>query len=209
MKDVHPEDQQQVERALESVTAGETVQFEFRIVRPIDGAIRTLRETSFPIIDESVEVSRIGGITEDLTPEAARQAYIVCSRTAEARRLAALLRTEGYRVRVFATSSEFLDVAPILTCGCVLIDLRQARANGLSIPRELKSRMIALPTIALDAPGQGVGNGVTAMKRAQPITWSWARRPHSARRCSLQWWNAPARFARPRMMRAPAPALPG
>lgn len=164
MRDVHPDDRRQVEHALESVKAGETAQFEFRIVRPGDGTIRTLRETSFPIFDEHGGVARIGGITEDLTAEDARQAYIVCSKAAEARRLATIVRAEGFRVRTFTGGPSFLDVAPILTPGCVLVDLRHARADGLSIPRELKSRMITLPTIALDAPGKDVTAGVAAMK---------------------------------------------
>lgn len=164
LRDVHPDDRLQVEHALDSVRGGETAQFEFRIIRPGDGAIRTLRETSFPILDENGRVARIGGITEDLTTDDVRQAYIVCGRAAEARRLATMVRAEGYRVRTFATGAHFLDVAPVLAPGCVLVDLRHARADGLSIPRELKSRTIALPTIALDAPGKDAAVGVTAMK---------------------------------------------
>lgn len=164
MRAVHPDDRPQVEHALESVKSGETAQFEFRIIRPGDGGVRTLRETSFPILDEHGGVARIGGITEDLTSDDVRQAYIVCGRAGEARRLAAIVRAEGYRVRSFASGSNFLDVAPVLAAGCVLVDLRHARAAGLSIPRELKSRMIALPTIALDAPGKDVTAGVAAMK---------------------------------------------
>ncbi len=52
MKDVHPDDRQQVERALATVKGGEAVQFEYRLIRPADGALRWLRETSFPIRDE-------------------------------------------------------------------------------------------------------------------------------------------------------------
>ena len=40
---------QQVEHALDTVKAGEVAQFEYRIIRPADGAIRWLRETCFPI----------------------------------------------------------------------------------------------------------------------------------------------------------------
>ncbi|MBB2754613.1 UNVERIFIED_ORG: PAS domain S-box-containing protein [Rhizobium aethiopicum] len=164
MEDVHPDDRQQVERALASVGAGEVEQFEYRIVRPVDGAIRSLRDTSFPILDEQGAVTRIGGITEDLTTDNIRQAYIICSRAADARRLAGIVRAEGYRARTFASGSAFLDVAPVLAPGCVLVDLRKAKDEGLSIPRELKARSIPLPTIALDAPGADVEAAVTAMK---------------------------------------------
>jgi PAS domain S-box-containing protein len=164
MEDVHPDDRQQVEHALAAVAAGDVAQFEYRIVRPADGTIRSLRDTSFPIFDEHKRVTRIGGITEDLTQDDVRQAYVVCSRAAEARRLAALVRAEGYHARTFASGAAFLDVAPVLAPGCVLVDLRKARDEGLSIPRELKARSIPLPTIALDAPGAELGAAVAAMK---------------------------------------------
>jgi FixJ family two-component response regulator len=161
---VHPDDRHQVERALRVVKAGEVAQFEYRILRPADGSIRALRDTSFPIRDEHGAVARIGGITEDLTQYDIRQAYIVCSRAAEARRLAALIRAAGYRAQIFASCAAFLDVAPVLAPGCVLVDLRNARAEGISIARELKARSITLPTIVLDAPGANVGAAVAAMK---------------------------------------------
>ena len=164
MDNVHPDDRLQVRHALESVKAGETARFAFRIVRPGDGAVRTLRDTCFPIFDDQGGVARIGGITEDLTSDDQRQAYIVCNKASEARRLAAMVRAGGYKVRTFASGADFLDIAPVLNAGCVLVDLRQSRAEGLSVPRELRSKMISLPTIALDAPGKDVRLGVAAMK---------------------------------------------
>lgn len=164
MDTVHPADRQQVEHALAALKAGEVTRIEYQIVRPSDGAVRSLRDTSFPILDEHGAVARIGGITEDLTQEGVRQVYIVCTRAAEARRLAGIVRGEGYRARTFASGSVFLDVAPVLAPGCVLVDLRKARNEGLSIPRELKARSIGLPTIALDAPGADANAAVAAMK---------------------------------------------
>jgi PAS domain S-box-containing protein len=164
MKDVHSDDRQQVEHAFASVRAGEVVQFEYRIVRPADGTTRWLRDTSFPIPDDNGAVTRIGGITEDLTPEEVRQVYIVSGKSAEARKLAAAMRGLGYRARTFESGTAFLDLAPVLAPGCVLVDLRKARDEGLSIPRELKARSVNLPTIALDAPGVEVTAAVAAMK---------------------------------------------
>lgn len=161
---VHPDDRRQVEHALAAVGTGESAQYDYRIVRPADGTIRQLRDTSFPILDENGVVARIGGITEDLTPDDVRQVYVVCTRAAEARRLAGLVRAMDYQVRTFESGSAFLDVAPVLAPGCVLVDLRKARDEGLSIPRELKARSIALPTICLDASGADVGIAVAAMK---------------------------------------------
>jgi PAS domain S-box-containing protein len=164
MKDVHPDDRPQVEHALATVKTGEAVQFEYRITRPADGAIRWLRDTSFPIPDDDGAVTRIGGITEDVTQEDARQVYIVSTTMFEARRLATLVRGLGYHARMFESGAAFLDLAPVLAPGCVLVDLRKAKDAGLAIPRELKARSIPLPTIALDAPDAHVTAVVAAMK---------------------------------------------
>lgn len=164
MKDVHPDDRQQVEHALATVRAGEVAQFEYRIIRPADGAVRWLRDTAFPIPDDDGAVTRIGGISEDHTQDDVRQVYIVSPRAAEARKLGSLVRVLGYRARTFGSASAFLDIAPVLAPGCVLVDLRRARDEGLSIPRELKARSILLPTIALDAPGVDAAAAVAAMK---------------------------------------------
>jgi PAS domain S-box-containing protein len=164
MEGIHPDDRQQVDHALAAVRAGEVAQFEYRIIRPADGAVRWLRDTSFPIPDNDGTVTRIGGITENLTPTDVSQVYIVSTTTAEARRLGRLVRGLGYRARAFASASSFLDIAAVLAPGYVLVDLRKTKGDGLSIPRELKARSVQLPTIALDAPGAGVASAVAAMK---------------------------------------------
>ncbi len=164
IKHVHGDDREQVERALASVKAGEIVHFEYRIVRPADGTIRWLRETSFPIRDEHGALTRIGGITEDVTREGGSQVYVVSARPDEARRLASLARSAGYRTRTFESAAAFLDIAPVLAAGCVLVDLRKGRQEGLSIPRELKARSIALSAIVLDASAADVTSAVVAMK---------------------------------------------
>lgn len=161
---VHADDRAQVERALESVWAGEVEQFEYRICRIADGAIRWLRDTSFPIRNEHGEVTRIGGITEDLTQENINQVYIVSASPAEARRLSGIVRDLGHRARSFGTIPAFLDIAAVLAPGCVLLDLRKRRQEGLTVPRELKARSLPLPLIALDAPGVDAEAAVAAMK---------------------------------------------
>ncbi|MBV9076325.1 MAG: PAS domain S-box protein [Methylobacteriaceae bacterium] len=164
MNDVHPDDRAQVERALAVVKSGEATEFEYRIIRPKDGAVRWLHDTSFPIRDEHGAVRQIGGITADLSQGDERQVYVISAKPSEARRLANLVRNLEYRARTFEGASAFLDIAPVLSPGCVLVDLRQSRTDGLSIPRELKARSIALPTVALDAPAGDVAFAVAAMK---------------------------------------------
>lgn len=161
---VHPDDRQQVERALASVRAGDVAQYDYRLIRPTDGTIRWIRDTSFPIPDDDGAVSRIGGIAEDVTPEDRRRVYLVSTNASESRRLMTLVRGAGYRARVFDSAAAFLDLAPVLSPGCVVVDLRGSRPQGLSIPRELKARAIGLPTILLDGPGADVASAVAAMK---------------------------------------------
>jgi two-component system, chemotaxis family, CheB/CheR fusion protein len=62
-----PEDRPRAMSNIERVRAGEFVTFEYRIQRPRDGAIRWLRNTDFPIADESGRVLFIGGIGHDMT----------------------------------------------------------------------------------------------------------------------------------------------
>lgn len=165
MEDVHPDDRQQVEHALARAGAGEVAQVEFRLRRPGDGSVRWLRDTSFPMPDENGIVSRIGGITEDLTHDAVQQVYLVSAGGVEARRLADVVRALGFRVRIFESGSGFLEVAPVLAPGCVLMDLRYLSGDdGLSIPRELRARSVTLPTIALDDSKAGVTAAVAVMK---------------------------------------------
>jgi PAS domain S-box-containing protein len=164
IEDVHPDDRQQVEHAIAAVANGDVAQFEYRIVRPVDGTLRALRDTAFPILNEHGSVTRIGGITEDLTSDDSGQAYIVSTKATEARKLAAFVRAAGYRARTFQTASAFLEVASVLAPGCVLIDLRNGRDEALSVPRELKARSIFLPVVAIDAKSADIGAAVAAMK---------------------------------------------
>lgn len=164
MQDVHPDDRASVDRALRDVKAGEVAQYEYRIVRPSDGGIRWLRDTSFPIRDDAGAITRIGGIAEDLSRGDEHQVYLVGATVGEARRIARVVRAIDYRVRIFDTAAAFLDVAPVLATGCVLVDLRRRREEGLSVARELKARSIPLPTIALDHAGASGPQAVAAMK---------------------------------------------
>lgn len=172
MKGVHPDDRAGVARALEDVKAGEVTQYEYRIVRPRDDGIRWLRDTSFPIRNDAGLITRIGGIAEDLTRPDDHQVYLVSTSTGEARRLAELLRAIDYRARVFGSAAAFLDIAPVLAPGCVVIDLRKRRDDGLSVLRELKARAINLPAIMLDQVG-APGNVAVAAMKAGAVDYLW------------------------------------
>ena len=75
-----------------------------------------------------------------------------------------LVRGAGFRARTYDSAAAFLDIAPVLAPGCVLVDLRGSKQQGLTIPRELKARSIPLATIVLDGPTADVASAVAAMK---------------------------------------------
>lgn len=164
LDDVHQDDREQVRQALATVKQGEMTKFDYRLIRPSDKAIRHLHDTSFPILDEDGAVYRIGGITEDLTPTPINHVYVVSSPAGEARRLANMLRSRGYSVRVFSTANAFLDIAQMLLPGCVLVDVRKDKSEGLRIPRELKARSISMPALVLDGERAEIDAAVSAMK---------------------------------------------
>ena len=62
-----PEDRAHAAASIRRVGAGEHVTFEYRIRRPLDGAIRWLRDTDFPITDTAGHVVLIGGAGHDFT----------------------------------------------------------------------------------------------------------------------------------------------
>ncbi|MCP4409702.1 MAG: PAS domain S-box protein [Gammaproteobacteria bacterium] len=64
---IHQEDRQERSVALDRVRQGETdVEVVYRIIQP-DGTVRWIRESEFPVRDETGEVFRIVGVAEDIT----------------------------------------------------------------------------------------------------------------------------------------------
>ena len=61
------EDRDKASAHLDQARAGHAVAHEFRIARPVDGALRWIKDTSFPLHDADGRVQRIGGIAEDVT----------------------------------------------------------------------------------------------------------------------------------------------
>jgi PAS domain S-box-containing protein len=161
---LHPDDLERVRRAWRVVGAGEVAHTEYRIVRPGDGEVRWLRDTSFPITDASGDVVRIGGIAEDLTRHDRQQVYLVGSSPAEERRLVQLTRGMELRVRTFSTTEAFLDIAAFLAPGCVLVDLRRSMRGAASIALELRARAIALKALVIGPEDGDVSMAVEAMK---------------------------------------------
>jgi PAS domain S-box-containing protein len=160
---LHPDDRERARGGLERVRLGEISTEEFRIIRQ-DGVVRWIRNTFFPIRDAQGRIRRAGGIAQDITRQDGRFVYVVDAEETTHRGLSHFLRDAGYRVRVFSSGKSFLEAAPALAAGCVVLDICRSGADGLVIPRELKARRIGLPVIVLgDAKGD-VTFGVQVMK---------------------------------------------
>jgi PAS domain S-box-containing protein len=78
-----PEDRDHALKSIGRVRAGERVTFEFRITRP-DGQMRWMRDTDFPLLDETGRVQRIGGIGQDVTERKAAEEALRASEERQA-----------------------------------------------------------------------------------------------------------------------------
>ena len=160
---VHPDDRVRVVEAFDRAALGVVSVEEFRIIRS-DGALRWIRNTFFPIRDEQGQIRRTGGIAQDITRHEGRFVYVVDADGTSRQSLSRVLREAGYDVRAFPSGKAFLESAPALVSGCVVLDIHQPDAGGLTIPRELKARRIGLPVIVLGDAGGDVTFGVHVMK---------------------------------------------
>ncbi|KLK94582.1 hypothetical protein AA309_02815 [Microvirga vignae] len=160
---VHPEDRERASQTNDRVLRGETVVQEYRIIRP-DGSMRHIHSTGFPILDEHRKIRRIAGIAKDITQHDGSEVYVVDSNEASRRDLCLLLQGAGYEVKTFASARSFLEVAPVLVPGCVVLDIRGPETGELTIPTELKFRRAGLPVIVIGETGGNVSLGIRAMK---------------------------------------------
>jgi two-component system CheB/CheR fusion protein len=107
------EDRERMLEGLQRVRNGENVTVEFRIRRPSDGQVRWLRNTDFPIRDETGKVYRIGGISSDITEEKAtadRRGVLVAELQHRTRNLMALVRAVADKT--LASSESLEQFAP-------------------------------------------------------------------------------------------------
>jgi PAS domain S-box-containing protein len=160
---IHPEDRARALEALDRVLQGEAVVRAYRILRP-DGTTRSIRDSSFPIRDAQGQVRHVGGIAEDVTRQRALHAYVVDPDEERRQRLGFALKAAGYHSSLFASGRSFLEVAPALIPGCVILHLDASGADRLAVPRELKARGIALPVIIAGGASGDVTSAVQAMK---------------------------------------------
>jgi PAS domain S-box-containing protein len=160
---LHPDDRDRAGTAIERALHGEESTHEYQITRP-DGGVRWIRDTFFPIRDEHGRVRWAGGIAQDLTQHDGSTVYVVDGHEVTRRELCRLLQGAGYEVKMFASAQSFLEVAPVLMPGCVVLDIRHPEAGDLMIPKELRARRAALPVVVIGEARGNVAVGVQAMK---------------------------------------------
>jgi two-component system response regulator FixJ len=79
------------------------------------------------------------------------------------RSLARLLEAAGFATTTYESGEAFLQVAPGLAAGCILLDIQMPRMNGLQVQEELNRLGLHLPIIVMAAYGD-VTTAVRAMK---------------------------------------------
>src|ERR1700730_16405844 len=74
-----------------------------------------------------------------------------------------LLKAEGFAVMSFDSATAFLEAAPGLAPGCILLDVRMPEMDGLELQERLRDLDIALPVVIMTGHGD-VATAVKAMK---------------------------------------------
>ncbi len=79
-----------------------------------------------------------------------------------------LLRSLGYRVRVFTSGEEFLKANQLSETYCLILDVRMPGMTGIELQRQLRARNLGIPIIFITAHGddetntQALGGGAAA-----------------------------------------------
>jgi PAS domain S-box-containing protein len=160
---IHADDRDSAAAALEAASRGEVISQEYRIIRP-GGSVRWIRDTMFPIRDQQGRMQRVGGIAQDVTTHTGSLVYLIESDEQARQTLQVLFQKAGYRLKAFASEAEFLQVAPVLLPGCVVLHLRSPNTPGLALPRQLHVYGAKLPVVIAGVSKGDVRLAVRAMK---------------------------------------------
>jgi FixJ family two-component response regulator len=145
------------------LSRGETLTVKYRIIRP-DRAIRWIRDTRFPIRGADGRIVQVGGIAQDITRDRSLGVYLVNFDPEARDREAALLRGAGYSVTTFASERDFLEIASVLTPGCVVVRADDVSPARFELARLLRAQHIQSPVIFQADLSGDVTLAISAMK---------------------------------------------
>lgn len=94
---------------------------------------------------------------------AERTVYVLDDDVAVRRSLQRLLDAAGLNVICYDTPFSFLDAAPQLASGCLLLDIKMPGMDGLEVQALLRQRKVSIPVIMMTGQGD-VQGAVRAMK---------------------------------------------
>ncbi|MHA6267123.1 response regulator [uncultured Aliiroseovarius sp.] len=82
-----------------------------------------------------------------------KHVYLVDDDEAIRKALTLLLETVGLDVRSFASPETFLNQAPGLTPGCLILDIRMPAISGLKLQEKLTEQGMTWPTVVISGHG--------------------------------------------------------
>ena len=94
---------------------------------------------------------------------AERTVYVLDDDAAVRRSLQRLLDAAGFNVICYDTPFAFLDAAPQLASGCLILDIKMPGMDGLEVQALLRQRKVSIPVIMMTGQGD-VQGAVRAMK---------------------------------------------
>jgi two-component system, LuxR family, response regulator FixJ len=89
--------------------------------------------------------------------------YIVDDEPAVARIVARAAETIGFSTRTFSSATSFLEIIDELQPGCVLLDIKMPRMNGLELLEKLKEQRPEWPVVMLTGHAE-VGSAVQSFR---------------------------------------------
>ena len=145
---VYPEDLDATKAAVEGALKGECMVCEYRILRP-DRSMRWIRNSFFPMQDDTGEIHRIAGIAEDVTRHDATLVYLVEIDNGRRQALHNVLQHAGYNVHDFSSPRDFVRLAPTLVRSCIIAGLGSLEINGQLLPQALKALGLEMPVVVV------------------------------------------------------------
>lgn len=163
LETVYPEDLDATKSAFACALKGECIICEYRILRP-DRSIRWIRDSFFPMQDDSGEIHRIAGIAEDVTRHDTTLVYLIEADASRRHIRHKVLQHAGYNVHDFSSPRDFVRSAPTLVRSCTIAGLASLEINGQLLPQALKVLGLDFPVVVVAEGAVEVDVAVKVMR---------------------------------------------